>query len=108
VWVPEARYRYRQHAASFLAEHGAKVALEHDVAILRLHARPIREAGAMAAYLRQKILPQLTADIRHGRWLAALRVMRGLMPCAGRELIAGLRSYYTGRLRIRAGVGEQP
>jgi glycosyltransferase involved in cell wall biosynthesis len=64
AWEPNAIYRYRQHAASFLALSTQRTHLAHDLAILSMHSRQIRHAGVTMDYLRTKIGPAFFSAIQ--------------------------------------------
>lgn len=76
AWERNAIYKYRQHAASFLAQSTERTRLAHDLAILSVHSAQIRRAGASAGYLRTKIAPAFFSAMRAGDRATAWAIMR--------------------------------
>ena len=59
IWVPEASYKYRQHAGSFLANRSSCHEIEHELAILTLHRPWIERSCGIEQYLMKSLGPFL-------------------------------------------------
>lgn len=103
VWVRDAVYHYRQHAASYLATATNLVVVAADLEILRHHRRGIAESIGIDAYLERHVLPAVRATLRAGGWREVAPIVRTLFAIAPLTASRLFAAYYAGRLRSRAG-----
>jgi glycosyltransferase involved in cell wall biosynthesis len=99
VWVREAIYEYRQHAASFLARSSSDTRVNQEVTLLGLHARSIRESCGFDEFLAPRVIPDLAAAIRSGRFGRVVHLARPLLRHAPASTIKLLARHYGQRLR---------
>jgi glycosyltransferase involved in cell wall biosynthesis len=99
VWVREAIYEYRQHGASFLARRSSETRVNQDVLLLGLHARSIRESSGVEAFLAPRVIPDLAAAIRGGRFGRVASLARPLLRHAPVTTTKLLARHYMRRLR---------
>ena len=99
LWVRDAIYEYRQHAASFLARSSEETQVDQHINILRHHATEIARSAGLEAYLSPQIIPALAGALRRfdprRAWAIGVPLARHA-PFAAAMLLA---RHYVRRLR---------
>jgi acetyltransferase-like isoleucine patch superfamily enzyme/glycosyltransferase involved in cell wall biosynthesis len=98
LWVPEARYYYRQHAASFLAQGNTLLRAQAKLNLLRHHLVWVKETCGVDCYLERWILPPLRQKLRAGCWADAWQLGRVLLQVVPLSTVRCLAAYYGGRV----------
>jgi hypothetical protein len=99
VWVRDAVYEYRQHAASFLARSDEEADVRVLLNLLRMHALSIRRTCGLEAFLAPRVIPVLLDAIRSGALARAGRMLRILMRYAPATTLLLAGRHYARRLR---------
>jgi glycosyltransferase involved in cell wall biosynthesis len=99
VWVRDAIYEYRQHAASFLARSSEETQVDQEINILRHHAGGIRKSCGLDAFLSPRVIPSLASAIRQFRMARAASIAVPLIRRAPAAAMALVARHYARRLR---------
>ena len=99
LWVRDAVYEYRQHAASFLARSNAANQIDVLLNLLRTHAPAIRRERQLAEFLAPQIIPGLVHAIRRGDARRTLGIGGPLLRHAPWTAMRLVAQHYGRRLR---------
>jgi glycosyltransferase involved in cell wall biosynthesis len=94
VWVKEAAYYYRQHAASFSATESIEKRITRELAILALHRQTIVETCGFDQFMAQFLGPLLLQSLRQFDKSSIAVILPQLLKIAPLATTAFIAKYY--------------
>lgn len=98
MWVNNAKYFYRQHGASFLANTKKDHQLAVALGILKHHKQHISHSIGVKSYLRSIIGPELLFALRSASLRRSAYILSVLLRCCPLDACSYVLSYYLRRI----------